>query len=171
MSNSKLPSQVVIKGQIADASGHTDFEGNIEDAMKTITEQVASAGKWVYVNGSPFIPKGNITDGVEQDALRNALLDDENPNFVLTGKLQGGAVVRNRNLKTPVSSFFNTKSRPQMAIVFKQNHGKTFVDVVASDYKGSRTKLAEYKEQILSAVHNALSTAPKASKTKAISKK
>lgn len=89
MNNSSLPSQRIIKGQIADSSGHTDFEGNIDDAVNTIVEQVASAGKWVYVNGNPFI-SNNINDPIEQNNLRDALLEDENPSFVLTGSLQGG---------------------------------------------------------------------------------
>jgi len=165
--NSKLASQKTIKGQIADSSGHTDFEGNIEDAMKTIVEQVSSAGKWVYVNGTPFFPT-NINDPIEQDELRNRLLDDENPSFTLTGKLQGGAttVFRSRTLKTPVSSVFNSKNRPQLAVVVKKNHGKTYVDIVSSDYKNSRAKLAQHDTEIIAGIMSALGTAPKPKATK-----
>lgn len=86
--NTTLPSQKIIRGQIADASGHTDFEGDIDEAMNLIMDNVTKAGKWVYLNGSPFMFQ---TYGIEeQEEVRNKLLNAEDPNFMLTAKLQGG---------------------------------------------------------------------------------
>jgi hypothetical protein len=156
----KLPSQKIVKGQIADSSGHTDFSGGMDDAIALIMDQVKTAGKWVYVNGSPHI-FNNVEDPAEEAALRETLEREEEPEFVLTGKLQGGAsktVTRQRILKTPVTSYFSSKSRPQLAVVFKKNHGKTFIDIVGSNYKGSRAKLAKYKANIIAAVNEMLSS-------------
>lgn len=88
MATDTLPSQKIIRGQIADNSGHTDFEGTIDEAMDTILHNVTKAGKWVYLNGAPFIFK---TFGLEeQNEVRNNLLQATDPTFLLTGKLQGG---------------------------------------------------------------------------------
>ena len=88
MTNTTLPSQKIIRGQIADASGHTDFEGSIDEAMDLIMHNVAKAGKWVYLNGSPFMFQNY--DLTEQQEVREKLINAEEPNFMLTAKLQGG---------------------------------------------------------------------------------
>lgn len=87
--NTILPSQKIVKGQIADSSGHTDFLGSVDDAVKTILDGVATSGKWVYVNGNPHIIK-DAKDVNERNNLAAALGAQENPEFVLTGSLQGG---------------------------------------------------------------------------------
>lgn len=156
MNNDKKEKNIKVTGQIADSSGHTDFEGSPDEAMELIVEQVKSAGKWAYVNGNPFM-FNDISDPNEIQDLRNKLLDSDNPNFVLTGKLQGGrsSVVRSRVISQPISSFFNTKNRPQLAVVFKKNHGKEYVDVVMTDYKGSRKKLSAYRKKIADGITRA----------------
>ncbi len=86
MSNSKFTKQVT--GQIADASGHTDFLGTIEEAVATIMENVTKNGKWAYINGNPFV--FSKFDAAEADQVFNLLNESEDPHFTLTGKLQGG---------------------------------------------------------------------------------
>jgi hypothetical protein len=85
----KLASQVIVKGMIADSSGHSDFLGSVDDAVTTILDGVQTAGKWVYVNGNPFI-FNDAKNEAEQALLRNTLTAAENPEFLMTGSLQGG---------------------------------------------------------------------------------
>jgi hypothetical protein len=85
---SKLASVKIIEGQIADASGHTDFRGNLDEAVDLIMENVKKHGKWAYVNGNPFVFERY--DDRERAALLEALDSVDQPHFVLTGKLQGG---------------------------------------------------------------------------------
>ena len=150
----------LIKGIILDASGHTELSQTVEEAVATIVEQVKSAGKWVFVNGSPFIFQ-NVEDPAEQANLFNQLNTNEDAEYQLTGSLRGGAVkkkklIRGHVLTSPVSSFFNTRNRPQLAVVMKTNHGKQVVDVVTSNYKGSRRKLAAHTEEIIAQISNVL---------------
>lgn len=164
--------QKTVKGQIADASGHTDFTGTLDEAMETIMDMVKNAGKWAYLNGTPYI--FNSFDPIEEKQARDLLNSVEEPSFVLTGKLQGGnaTLVKNRNVTTtvkgktvyrkrlissPLSSFLVGKNCAQFAVVMKNNHGKTFVDIVASNYKGGKRKLARHKGAILTGVTNLLS--------------
>jgi len=83
MSNSKK-----VIGQIADASGHTDYAGTIDEAVAFVMEAVQNQSRWAYVNGNPF--QFEKFDKVEADALRAAFNSVEEPSFVLTGVLQGG---------------------------------------------------------------------------------
>jgi hypothetical protein len=76
-------------GQIFDNSGHTDFLGTLDEAVALIMENVKQNGKWAYVNGAPYI-MDKYDDNAAAD-LREALDSVENPHFVLTHKLQGGA--------------------------------------------------------------------------------
>ena len=80
--------QKQITGEIHDATGHTDFLGTIDQAVATIIQNVRNAGKWVYVNGSPFI--FSQFNQAEELELRAALDSVEEPSFVLTGALVGG---------------------------------------------------------------------------------
>lgn len=192
---------------ILDSSGHTELNQTAQEAVATIVEQVTTAGKWVFVNGNPFMPK-DINDPVEQKILENMFYERENPEYQLTGTLKGGAVkalprtkaatqakavaiaakvlttpvavkatkaavtapakkakakntlvFRSQVLKGPVSSMFNTKNRPQMVVIFKTNSGKEYLDVVTTNYKGSRAKLAKHKDQILDSMRAALTIA------------
>jgi len=85
-----VASQKMVTGMIADSSGHSDFLGTLDDAVKTIMDGVNTAGKWVYVNGNPFM-FDNPKDEAEHARLRNRLAAEDKPEFVLTGSLQGGA--------------------------------------------------------------------------------
>lgn len=84
MSNSNK--QVI--GQIADASGHTDYAGTIDQAVDFVMDAVKNQARWVYVNGNPF--QFDKFDAIEAKALRDAFDSVEEPSFVLTGVLQGG---------------------------------------------------------------------------------
>jgi hypothetical protein len=86
--NKRNGNNIIVEGQIADASGHTDFQGTLDEAMEVIMNGVKNEGKWVYVNGNPYI--FNNFDGAEEGQVRDMLMNEENPSFVLTGKLQGG---------------------------------------------------------------------------------
>lgn len=84
--------QKIITGEIADASGHTDFSGSIEEAVAVIMENVRKFGKWAYINEKPFTFPNN--GSAQEEAEVYAVLNEaENPHFVLTGKLQGGNFV------------------------------------------------------------------------------
>lgn len=87
----QLPSNKVISGEIFDASGHTDFMGSLDEAMQIIMDNVKNAGKWAYVNGNPFIFQN--FDAAEEAQVKALLTDADEPHFLLTGKLQGGALV------------------------------------------------------------------------------
>jgi len=157
---STLPSQIVVKGQIADASGHTDFTGSIDEAMDLIMNQVTKAGKWVYVNGNPFM----FTDHslAEQKELRGMFENAENPTFMLTAKLQGGASktkVRTKVTKRPLSAVINTRNRAHMMVSLGTSKGQPTVTLHVSDYKGTKKRLSKSRAQILSAVFDALSQA------------
>lgn len=86
--NTNITKQV--QGQIADASGHTDFLGTLDEAVTTIMESAKNAGKWAYINGNPFI--FSRYDDNEAGQVRDLLNSVDEPFFTLTGKLQGGAI-------------------------------------------------------------------------------
>lgn len=156
MSTPKLESQIVVRGQIADASGHTEFTGTIDEAMAKIMEQVTKAGKWVYVNGNPFMFTAQHTLA-EQAELRNMLTTAEEPTFMLTAKLQGGAAkVSTKVTKRPLSSVLNTRTRAHLAISMGTSKGEPVINLLVSDYKGSKSRLQKNREQILAAVFDAL---------------
>lgn len=159
MSNT-LPSQKIVKGQIADASGHTDFTGSIDEAMDLIMNQVTKAGKWVYINGNPFMFTSHSI--AEQNELRGMLANAEEPTFMLTAKLQGGAAavasVKTKVTKSPLSAVLNKNNRAQMAVSVKTVKGKPVIDLTVSDFAGGRTRLSKNREQILSAILSALSS-------------
>lgn len=154
--NNKLNNKL-IKGIVLDASGHSEVMQTVDEAVATIVDQVKSAGKWVFVNGSPFIFQ-NVDDPNEQANLFNQLNNNEDAEYQLTGSLRGGAstkkkkLVRGTVLSSPVSSFFNSRNRPQLAVVMKMNHGKEVVDIVVSNYKGSRRKLAGHTQEIMAQI-------------------
>lgn len=86
--NTNIKLQKQVEGQIADASGHTDFLGTLDEAVTEIMNNVKNSGKWAYINGNPFT--FNRFDEQEAAQVR-ALLDSvDEPFFTLTGKLQGG---------------------------------------------------------------------------------
>lgn len=154
MDKTTLPSQIIVKGQIADASGHTDFTGTIDEAMTLIMEQVTKAGKWVYVNGNPFMFTNNSI--AEQDELRNMLTTSAEPTFMLTAKLQGGASVNVKVTGKPLSSVINKRRRAHIAVSFRTLKGKPVIDVTASSRNGVRKKLQKHREEIIAAVFAAL---------------
>lgn len=80
--------QKKIEGQIADASGHTDFLGTLDEAVELIMDNVRNYGKWAYINGNPFVFEKY--DDREARQVRELLDAVEQPHFVLTGKLEGG---------------------------------------------------------------------------------
>jgi hypothetical protein len=84
MSNSKK-----VIGQIADASGHTDYAGTLDEAVTFVMDAVQNSARWVYVNGNPF--QFEKFDAIEAKSLRDAFDSVEEPSFVLTGVLQGGS--------------------------------------------------------------------------------
>lgn len=146
-------SQIIVKGQIADASGHTDFAGTLDEAMTIIMQQVTQAGKWVYLNGSPFMFQ--TYDLAEQEEVRQKLANAEEPSFMLTAKLQGGAAkckVRSKLTKSPISKVLSPSNRAQMAIGIDQSSGSPRISVTLSDYNGSKAKLSKYRTEILAAV-------------------
>lgn len=158
----------LVKGIILDASGHTELAQTVDEAVATIVDQVKSAGKWVFVNGSPFIFQ-NVDDPTEQNNLYDQLNNNEDAEYQLTGSLRGGAtgkkkMVRSRVISAPVSSFFNSRNRPQLAVVMKTNHGKQVVDIVVSNYKGSRRKLASHAQAIQDGISHLLSNNAKVGK-------
>ena len=85
----KINLQKTVQGQIADASGHTDFLGTLDEAVTTIMDGVKNSGKWAYVNGNPFIFEK--FDDTEAAQVRDLLNNADEPFFVLTGKVQGGS--------------------------------------------------------------------------------
>lgn len=148
-------SQIIVKGQIADASGHTDFAGTLDEAMDLIMQQVTKAGKWVYLNGSPFMFQNY--DHTEIQEVRDKLANAEEPSFMLTARLQGGAkvvapVVRMHTTKSPISKVLNANRRAQIAVGLATKRGKNVIDVTVSDYNGSKKRLSKYREEILQAV-------------------
>ena len=152
-------SQIQIKGQIADASGHTDFVGTLDEAMDLIMQQVTKAGKWVYLNGSPYMFQNY--DHSEIQEVRDKLANAEEPSFMLTARLQGGVstavkksntVVRTRTTKSPISKILNANRRAQIAVGVSRKGKKNIIDVTVSDFNGSKKKLAKYREDILQAV-------------------
>ena len=109
--NNKLNNKL-IKGIVLDASGHSEVTKTVDEAVAHIVDQVKTSGKWVFVNGSPFIFQ-NVDDPNEQANLFNRLNTTEDAEYQLTGSLRGGAsaakktkpkLVRARVLSTPVSS-------------------------------------------------------------------
>lgn len=154
---------IIVSGQIADASGHTDFQGTLDEAITLIMDQVKTAGKWAFVNGNPFF----FTNFDEQEAadLTDKLQAVENPNFVLTGKLQGGApkakstaTYRGQVVKQPLSKVLTGKTRAQLAVSVRSVGGNDVVDVIISDYNGGKARLAKHSKQILSAIFTGLKT-------------
>ncbi len=154
---SNIPtSQKTIVGQIFDASGHTDFSGTLEEAMETIMHQVTKAGKWVYLNGNPFMFTNY--DLAEQNEVRNMLANAEEPTFILTAKLQGGSKAKYnaKVTKTPLSKILNSNNRAQLAVTVKRQGGKEYVDVLVSDYNGAKAKLSKHRAAILARVFDLL---------------
>lgn len=148
--------QIIVKGQIADSSGHTDFAGTLDEAMTIIMQQVTQAGKWVYLNGSPYMFQNY--DLTEQEEVRQKLANADEPSFMLTAKLQGGATtcVRTKVTKSPISKVLSSSNRAQMTIGMKGRGASTKIDVTVSDYNGSKARLAKHREEILSAVFKLL---------------
>lgn len=155
--SNKLPSQVIVNGQIADASGHTDFTGTLDEAMAMIMQQVTKAGKWVYLNGSPFMFQNY--DLAEQEEVRQKLANAENPSFMLTAKLQGGALptIKRKTTKRPISQVLGASKRTQIALSVTKVNGKDVVNLTVSDYNGSKKRLAKHRESILRALFDELS--------------
>jgi hypothetical protein len=151
-------SQIQIKGQIADASGHTDFVGTLDEAMDLIMQQVTKAGKWVYLNGSPYMFQNY--DHSEIQEVRDKLANAEEPTFMLTARLQGGAVatkasntvIRTRTTKSPISKVLNANRRAHIAVGISKKGKKNIIDVTVSNFNGAQKKLAKYREDILQAV-------------------
>ena len=77
-----------VTGQVADATGHTDFTGSIADAIKLISEKIKNSQMWAVVNGEPFFSKGS--DELDGEYLTNAFEQAENPAFAIVGELVGG---------------------------------------------------------------------------------
>lgn len=155
-----MSNQKIIKGQIADATGHTDFAGTLDEAMTTIIDQVKNAGKWVYVNGNPFIFQN--FDLAEEQGLKDMLMAEEDPMFVITPKLQGGAkkvstVYRRRVTKQPLSKVLGAGTVAQLAVTVRNSHGKRFVDVIVSDYNQGTKRLSPHVDDIVDEIYNTFS--------------
>lgn len=152
-----LPSQIVVKGQIADSSGHTEFSGSIDEAMDLIMNHVTKLGKWVYVNGNPFMFTNKSI--AEQKELRNMLETAENPTFMLTPELKGGApavATRTVTTKRPLRGVLNARNRAHLAVSIGRSKGKPHLDVTVTDYRGKKADLRKYRSHILKAVFEAL---------------
>lgn len=150
--------QKQIQGQIADASGHTDFLGTLDEAVATIMENVKKAGKWAYINGNPF----NFSKFDDNEAAQvRALLDSvDEPFFTLTGKLQGGArrtpTVRVRTVKQPISQILNERQRAQLVVSISSVNGQEFVDAYVTSYSGAKERLKKASPSVVAAVLSAL---------------
>jgi hypothetical protein len=148
----KLLSQIVVNGQITDASGHTAFSGTIDEAMETIMEQVTKRGKWVYVNGNPFVFKNHSL--MEQDELRGMLTNVEEPTFVLTAQLQGGVAAVEVNTKVVKEPIGKTSKGNHLGVSVNTRKGKPVINLVVSE--ANKAKLGKNRSAILGAVFRAL---------------
>lgn len=80
------PSKVrLIKGMIADSSGHSDFSGSAEDATALIKENVQKHNKWVFIDNEPVFPQNDADFKDIQTRLETT-----GGEFLVTAKLQGG---------------------------------------------------------------------------------
>ncbi len=82
-------SNKIVRGRIADQTGHTDFSDTIPAAVRKIVEVMQGTPKWVYVNGAPFFFENGF-DKVDEQNLTDMLDESEDPTFVVAGALEGG---------------------------------------------------------------------------------
>jgi len=150
----------IVEGAIVSMEGHTDFKGTLSDAITVIMDNVKQ-GKWAYLNNDPYFFQSY--DEAEQEKAKDLLLAADQPVFTLTGALQGGApkakaktLVRGRITKKPISQMLTGKTRAQLAVSVRNDHGKEVVDVFISDYNGSRSKLQANQDKIIAAIFNGL---------------
>lgn len=168
-----------MQGEIADNSGHTDFSGDLNAAVRRIIEVVKETKKWTYVNGNPFFFQSNF-DQADENRLQEALDTADEPTFAITGELQGGAKAQvptthqkikkninpNKNKPTtkiegmiskkPLSSLLVGKKRAHLAVCLTNEHGVEKLSVMVSDYNGIRGKLANRMEDMIATIVNAL---------------
>lgn len=82
--------QKLIRGILADHSGHSDVELPIEEAIDFMIEQVRNQGKWLIVGDNPFFFE-TYDDG-ERATVTKMLEDCElEVAFVLSPEIKGGA--------------------------------------------------------------------------------
>ncbi len=144
----------VVIGQIADATGHTDFTGGLNAAVKNIIGLVKSTSKLVYVNGNPFFFEGDFSKAGEA-RLTAALDEEEEPTFVVTEALVGGAVDRKFAVnitKKPLGSFITGKTRPHIVISLSKAGKVKTATAYISDYNGARDFAREMLEEILCSI-------------------
>jgi len=153
----KINIQKQVQGQIADASGHTDFVGTLDEAVATIFEGVQKSGKWAYINGTPF--NFERFDDVERAEVYNALNAAEEPFFTLTGKLQGGAktIVRTRSVRRPISQLTNrAATRAQLVVNISTRDGVQHIETIVSEFGKAKSRLQKVRAQVLDSVVAAL---------------
>jgi len=80
-------------GRIVDKSGDSQFEGSLSEAVSLVDQQTKSFAKWVYVKGednkfAPFFFDNH--EKAELERFKTKLGAAENPEFMITGSLQGG---------------------------------------------------------------------------------
>lgn len=81
--------------QIADNSGHTTVDNlTIYDAMEEIIKNAESNARWVFINGKKFeFYAGSLRTEENNQKLKDKLLEQANPEIMLTGILAGGRVI------------------------------------------------------------------------------
>ena len=83
----------IVRGRVADRSGHTDFEGTADEAAALVLDQNKNFSKWAFVKNEagemePFFFKTHSQQEVAQFKARLLAVDE--PEFYVTGALTGG---------------------------------------------------------------------------------
>lgn len=152
--NNKKAARILVKGSIADASGHTDFVGTVDEAMERITTEVKNHGKWVFVDNVPQVFTPGDAESVRN--LRDAITQ-EGAEFTVTAALVGGAPAASGKAKAIYKAQGLTTSVKQdreatgISLAFKKD-GDTMRCQVTVNNGTSVARLAEHKDQIMEAL-------------------
>lgn len=140
----------LIKGMIADSSGHSDFSDSPEAAVEVIKENVQKHNKWVFLNNEPVFPQ---TDADFAD-IRNRMENGEVDEFLITARLQGGEVKVVRTTGAVINSLGSRRSTPQLAFTFDGE--RDTVKLVMTGRESMVEKLSAHKQDIIAALNEAL---------------
>lgn len=140
----------LIKGMIADSSGHSEFSGTAEDAVKIIQENVQKHNKWVFLDNEPAFPQ---TDADFRD-IRNRMEAGEIGEFTVTAALQGGQVPVKVVKDGVLNNLGKRRSIPQIAVTFDGERNKS--GIIITGRSATLEKLKGHKQAIIAALEAAL---------------
>lgn len=142
----------MIRGAIADSSGHTDFNGTAEEAVELIKENVEKHNKWVFLGNEPVFPQGDADYRAIRERMENGEVDE----FTVTAKLMGGINLQTVKVATGLTDKIGRRrSNPQLVLTL-DGERKT-AKLLVSNRKNVLPTLQTMKGEIIEAIDKALS--------------